>query len=165
MNNLLGSVLTVLLFCNSLQSAATESLQSELTAASGVVIRFQGIESFFSTHNFSQNVLRERLESRLRAAGIRVVGASSSADDPEALILTLKFHVNQNPMYLPFLVYLKVQARRELAGHRGYVFDELWSEWKHGMTEREHLDRMYPYILEMLDDFLQQVLGYVPVNR
>ncbi len=144
------------------QTASAAPLREALADASGVVIRFQGIEPFFFAHKFSQNKLRQQLESRLQAAGVKVLGTSATLDDPDVLFLTLIFHVNQNPMYLPFLVHMKLQRKSLLSEERGFVTDDLWSDWKHGMTEREHLDRLYVYIIELLDVLLQQALGYVP---
>lgn len=144
--------------CHAQESDLREQLQDERR----VVIEFDGIEHFFSANGFSQQALRQSLTDRLTASGFDVRGQAEAENDPGVLTLTIKFHVNQGAMYLPYLFYIKLYRRRPLADQRGYILDELWSSWTHGMTEIDHLDRMYPYIHDLLDEMVEDALGYIP---
>jgi hypothetical protein len=105
--------------------------------------------------------LQERIERRLRETGLNIISLEDSLDDPEVILLNLKFRwvLDHGLVYhvYHYTIDLSVKQKAPLPqGNNSFFSVEIWSNDKRGAVLQSDLSYLNNYSMQLVDSFIQQ---------
>ncbi len=132
---------------------ATALSTAPLGGVRQVALLFEGDLDLAAREGLDLNGLREEIGRRLQAAGIEVVGPAEAGRSGRDR-LVVKLQITPTAVTYGYTITVRLERRQALPEGGGWLKQTVWSDWKVGGTRLGELERMRPWILELVEDFL-----------
>jgi hypothetical protein len=122
-----------------------------------VAVTFTGLKSDYRRLGVDEGAMRERIEQRLRDAGLAVVSEDEAARTPGAALIRTDVRVNITDYHLySYSVSLKVRQKIPLpASAESFISETIWTEGVNRMVQESDLDRMNRDFEDLVSVLLQ----------
>jgi len=135
-----------------------------LSGINAVTVNMVGFSPRFKRYGLDGAALKAEVEQRLRAAGLKVVGAAEARTMPEAALVVINLNTVESPYYYySYSAGVKVKQKVPLPSRKGaFVPVTAWSNGQTGVVLPSNMQDIKGVVMEYVDRFISDYRAQNP---